>query len=100
MNGEDQIMKRESVVENAVALAEINNKFDKVMQTIEYIKEKQEEVAADVAHVKDAVYNPDLGLYARLRELENWKKASSRLLWVIITSIATLTVAAIYRAIL
>jgi hypothetical protein len=100
MSDESQAMKRESVVENAVALAEISNKFDQVMQIIEHIKEKQEEMAQDIIKIKDAVYNPDLGLYARLRELENWKKASSRLLWVIITSIATLTVAAIYRAIL
>ena len=88
---------RETTIENAVALAEISAKFDQVLQSIEMVKEKQEEMAADIAKIKNSVYNPDLGLYARLRELENWKETSSRLLWLIITSVATIIVAAIYK---
>jgi len=100
MGDEEKTMQRESVVQNAVALSEINSKFDQVVQTIDYIKEKQEEMAEDIVKIKDAVYNPDLGLYARLKELENWKLASSRLMWMIITSIVTLTVAALYKSVL
>ena len=88
----------DGTIENAVAWAEMNGKFDIMIQSIDTVKEKQEEMAEDVAKIKEAVYNPDSGLYARLRELENWKDTSSRLLWMLITSVVTLTVAAIYKS--
>ena len=86
-------------VENAVAWTEINGKLDSVGQTIDTVKEKQEEMAEDIAKIKEAVYNPDSGLYARLRELESWKKSSSRILWTIITSVISLVVAVVYKSI-
>ena len=89
----------EKAVENAVALAEMNGKFDIMIQSFDTVKEKQEEMADDVAKIKEAVYNPDSGLYARLRELETWKETSSKLMWMIITSVVTLIVATIYKAI-
>ena len=61
------------------------------------IKEKQEEMAGDIAKIKESVYGPDSGLYARLRELESWKQTSSRMLWIIITSVSTLTIATLYK---
>ena len=64
---------------SAVAFAEISGKFDQMMDKIETVKEKQEEMADDITKIKEAVYNPDSGLYARLRELETWKETSSRL---------------------
>jgi len=91
-------MGDEAVVENAVAWAEVNGKFDRMIQSIDTVKDKQDEMAEDIAKIKEAVYNPDSGLYARLRELETWKDTSSKLIWIIITSVATLTVAAIYKA--
>ena len=54
-------------------------------------------MAEDIGKIKEAVYNPDSGLYARLRELESWKETSERLIWIIITSVATLTVATVYK---
>ena len=89
----------DDTVQNAVAWAEINGKFDRMIQSIDIVKEKQEEMAEDIIKIKEAVYNPDSGLYARLRELETWKETSSRLLWMIITSVITLTIATIYKAI-
>jgi len=91
-------MSDEAVVENAVAWAEVNGKFDRMIQSIDTVKEKQDEMAEDIGKIKEAVYNPDSGLYARLRELESWKDTSSKLIWIIITSVATLTVAAIYKS--
>ena len=88
---------RESLIDNAVALAEINGRLDQVMQNIGTIKEKQEEMAGDIAKIKESVYGPDSGLYARLRELESWKQTSSRMLWIIITSVSTLTIATLYK---
>lgn len=90
----------DGTIENAVAWAEMNGKFDIMIQSIDTVKEKQEEIADDVAKIKEAVYNPDSGLYARLRELENWKETSSRLLWMLITSVVSLTVATLYKSLL
>ena len=80
-----------------VTFAEIDGKFDQIMQSVDTIKEKQEEMADDISKIKTAVYDPDSGLYARLRELESWKTTSSRLIWIIISAVATLTVALIYN---
>ena len=85
---------------NSEQLFEVQSKLDKVCNGIEVMQDKQEEMGEDIAKIKEAVYNPDSGLYARLRELEQWKNTSSRLLWMIITSVVTLTVATIYKAML
>jgi len=89
-------MANESV-NNAVALTELNGKFDIMMSNLDTVKDKQEEIAQDIVQIKEAVYNPDSGLYARLRELESWKETSSRLLWMIITSVVALTIATLYK---
>ena len=83
---------------SAVTFAEMSGKFDQIMDKIETVKEKQDEMAADIGQIKEAVYNPDQGLYARLRELESWKETSARLLWIIITTVVGLTVATIYKS--
>jgi len=69
-----------------VDLVELNGKLQRMMDGIEIVKERQENMADDIAKIKEAVYNPDEGIYARLRELENWKKTSTRLIWLIITT--------------
>lgn len=92
-------MENESV-NNAIALTELNGKFDIMMSNLDTVKDKQEEIAQDIVQIKEAVYNPDSGLYARLRELESWKETSSRLLWMIITSVVALTIATLYKLVL
>ena len=84
----------------AVAFAEMNGKFDQIMQKLEVVNEKQDEMAEDIAKIKEAVYHPDEGLYARLRELEGWKDTSSKLIWIIITAVTGLTVATAYKTLL
>ena len=56
-----------------VMLVELSGKIQTML-------DKQEELAENVSKIKEAVYNPDSGLYARLKELdiriiqlENWK---------------------------
>jgi len=83
--------------EAAVALTEISGKFDQMMQSLETVKEKQEDMAGDILQIKEAVYNPDEGLYARLRALESWKSTSTRLIWIIITAITALFVASVSK---
>jgi len=49
--------------------------------------------------IKDAVYDPDQGLYARLRELESWKQTSSRMIWTLFTSVIGIVCAFILKSI-
>ena len=37
--------------------------------------------------VKSAVYDPDTGLYARLRTVEDARKAQSRFIWLIVSAL-------------
>ena len=57
---------------------------------IEVMQDKQEEMSDHIAKIKEAVYNPDQGLYARLRELESWKQTSSRMIWTLFTTVVGL----------
>ena len=53
----------------------------------------------DIAKLKEAVYNPDEGLYARLRELESWKHTSSRMIWTLFTTVVGLVGAFILKSV-
>tara|TARA_R110000824_G_scaffold394845_1_gene594956 strand:+ start:102 stop:368 length:267 start_codon:yes stop_codon:yes gene_type:complete len=64
---------------------------------IERMSERQEEMVADVKKIKEAVYNPDQGLYARLRALEQWQSAQSRIQWVVIMTLVGLVTTAVYK---
>ena len=66
---------------------------------IERMSERQDEMLEDVKKIKEAVYNPDSGLYARLRALEQWKESQSKIQWMMVTSIIGLLIATIYKAI-
>ena len=74
-------------------------KIDKLHSGIEVLKEKQEEVLADIQKISEAVYNPDQGLYARLRELESWKGTSSKMIWTLFTTMVGLIGAFILKSI-
>ena len=79
---------------------EINGKLQRMVDGIETVKERQEDMASDICKIKEAVYHPDEGLYARLRELEQWKRNSSRVIWLLVTGIAALFFAVIKHHIL
>jgi HAMP domain-containing protein len=72
------------------ALLELNGKFERMMDNIEIVKDKQEEMALDIVKIKEAVYNPDSGIYARIRELESFKRQVSKMLWIIVTTLVGL----------
>ncbi len=67
-------------------MLEMQSKLDKVCNGIEVMSGKQEQMSDDIAKIKEAVYNPDQGLYARIRELETWKRTSSRMIWTLFTT--------------
>ena len=67
-------------------LVKLSIDIEKVINVVDNIKEKQEIVAEDVSKIKEAVYNPDEGLYARIRALESWKATSSKMMWILFTA--------------
>ena len=71
-------------------IVELNVNFEKLITSIDVLKQKQDLVADDISKIKEAVYNPDEGLYARIRELETWKKGMSRVVWALSAGIASL----------
>ena len=77
-------------------LIQLNGKIETMMHGINSVKDKQDEMADDIVKIKEAVYNPDEGLYARLRELEAWKKSSAKLNWIIITAMVGLSTASLW----
>ena len=68
-------------------ILEMQSKLDRVCNGIDVMSDKQEQMSEDIAKIKEAVYNPDQGLYARIRELETWKRTSSRMIWTLFTTL-------------
>ena len=66
---------------------------------IERMAERQDEMLDDVKQIKEAVYNPDSGLYARLRALEQWKESQAKIQWTLTTTVIGLVLATIYKAV-
>lgn len=73
---------------------------------MQVLLDKQDELAENIAKIKEAVYNPDKGLYARLSRLdarldnlESWKNNNNRILWVIGSLLIGLVLSAAWEAI-
>ena len=67
---------------------------------VENMAEKQQEMNEDVKKIKEAVYNPDSGIYARLRELEQWKTQQQKYQWAVMVTLIGLVTATVYKSLL
>ena len=76
--------------EHSETLIELNAKLERLLSGIDSLGVNQERMCEDISKIKEAVYNPDQGLYARLRALEQWKNTTSRIQWMLISSIVVL----------
>jgi len=72
---------------------------------VQTLLDKQDELAENISKIKEAVYNPDSGLYARLKELdiriqhiENWKATNSRVMWIVGGSVVGLVIQTAWKA--
>lgn len=74
------------------AITALDKKVDRMLSSIENLKEKQDDVAKDISKIKEAVYHPDEGLYARIKILETWKENQSKVSWIAMTAIIGLAV--------
>jgi hypothetical protein len=89
-----------------VTLIEIKGQIQHIIDGIDTIKEKQIALAEDVTRIKEAVYHPDVGLYARLRELdarlkgfESFRSNTTKVMWIIIVGCITLAFAVFQKQI-
>ena len=80
-----------------IKILEISGKLDRMADGIDVVREKQEEMADNISDIRAAIYNPDQGLYARLRALEQWKESNSRIMWLVVTAIVGLMSATAWR---
>ena len=78
-------------------VVELTRKLDKLCLSIETVRERQDEMMGNVDKIKEAVYNPDSGLYARIRALETWQNTSSKITWTLFTSVIALASAFVIK---
>ena len=76
---------------------ELTRKLDKLCSAVETVRDRQDEMIENVAKIKEAVYNPDEGLYARIRALESWRDTSSKVIWTLFTAVVGLASALLIK---
>ena len=100
---ESQTARTNAMIQNTQNGLSFLQVQDGAMETIGKVVNRMAELrvmADDITKIKEAVYNPDSGLYARLRELEYWKQTSSRIIWMVVTAVISLAVATVYKSII
>ncbi len=63
---------------------------------IQRMADKQDEMLEDVKKIKEAIYNPEQGLYARVRDLEQWQQGMAKFIWSVGLAVTGLIIQAIY----
>jgi len=69
-------------------IIELDKKVERVIASVDSMKSKQEEITADLVKIKD----PEIGLFARIKSLEEWRGVHSKITWTAITALIALTV--------
>jgi hypothetical protein len=64
---------------------------------IQKMSERQNEMLEDVKKIKEAVYNPDSGIYARIRALELWRENQTRFQAPVVLTLLGLITATVYK---
>ena len=90
-------MDHEERYELKEAFIRLEAQLDRMMDGIVVVKDEIESMAVDISKIKEAVYNPDEGIYARLRSLEAWKNTSTKVMWIMFTSIVGLASIGIWQ---
>tara|TARA_B100000700_G_C14820080_1_gene749457 strand:- start:332 stop:592 length:261 start_codon:yes stop_codon:yes gene_type:complete len=63
---------------------------------IQRMADKQDEMIEDVKKIKEAIYNPEQGLYARVRDLEQWQQSVAKFIWTVGLAVTGLIIQAVY----
>tara|TARA_R110000824_G_scaffold374299_2_gene564800 strand:+ start:392 stop:673 length:282 start_codon:yes stop_codon:yes gene_type:complete len=86
--------------EHSETLIDLNAKLERLLNGIDSLGLNQERMCEDISKIKEAVYNPDEGLYARLRALEQWKDNTSKAQWLVSSSVLILMVKMFWDAVI
>jgi len=86
--------------EHSETLIDLNAKLERMLNGIDSLSVNQERMGEDISKIKEAVYNPDEGLYARLRALEQWKDNTSKVQWLVSSSVLILMVKMFWDAVM
>jgi len=62
---------------------EIKQALMELTVNIKHMGTKQDDMINDVKSIKEVIYNPETGLYARLRDVEQWQDNMSRVIWTV-----------------
>lgn len=62
-------------------MSEIKNALMELTVNIKHMDTKQDQMINDLKSIKEAIYNPETGLYARVRDLEQWQQSMSKVIW-------------------
>lgn len=63
---------------------EVNELKQAIMEltvNIKHMHTTQAQMAEDIKSIREAIYNPEVGLYARLRDVEQWQDNMSKVIW-------------------
>ena len=86
----------DKAIQQAVQFTEISGQLKRIEDGISDLKSKNVDMANDITKIKEAIYGPDDGIYARLKALESWKSTTTKVMWLLFTTFTTGTVAAIF----
>tara|TARA_Y100001937_G_scaffold125802_1_gene193414 strand:+ start:159 stop:443 length:285 start_codon:yes stop_codon:yes gene_type:complete len=75
-----------------ILATEVKASLELLSVKMDDIKEKQEEMTSIVNRVEKSLYEPDQGLYARVRDLEQWKKNQSKMMAMVGTATLSMVV--------
>jgi hypothetical protein len=62
---------------------EIKRALMELTVNIKHMDTKQDQMIDDLKSIKEAIYNPETGLYARVRDLEQWQEGMSKVIWTV-----------------
>ncbi len=64
------LLKVESVELRLANAKSLNGGFEKLLVEVEHIKETQDEILQGMRGIKKSIYEPDSGLFSRVKQLE------------------------------
>ena len=81
---------------NEKEMQDLKDSIVDLAHQIQRMADKQDEMLIDVRQIKEAVYNPESGLYARVRDLEQWQQGVAKFIWTVGIAVTGLIIQAIY----
>ena len=77
-------------------LQDLKDAVVKLTHEIQRMADKQDTMYQDVRQIKEAIYNPEQGLYARVRDLEQWQEGVAKFIWTVGLAVTGLIIQAVY----